>query len=390
MSDPVRVAVLGYGLAGRVFHCPFLSAVPGLRLEAIVQRHGEDAAEAHSQARILRSPEAAFADPDIDLIVVATPNDTHESLAHAALAAGKHVVVDKPVAASSDAVLALAEAARAAGKLLIPFHNRRWDGDFLTLRQLVREEKLGRLVKVISQWDRFRPVPREGTWKEGAGPSHGLLQDLGPHLLDQALLLFGSPQRLTAGVRRDRLGSAIEDAFDIVLGYDLPTSAETAAASPAQTFLYECRATMIAADPAPRFGAHGTHGSYVKYGLDPQEPHLVADGRHPPQLGSSVPWIRESESSWGHLTLAPDPRQPSVLQRESYPTHTGDYRLFYAGVRDAILNDTAPPVTALDAWRVARLIELARQSSDERRTLDVDLTPSAEVTIRRGGKELRT
>ncbi len=373
MSDPLRVAVLGYGLAGRVFHCPFVSAVPGLHLEAIVQRHGDQAAEAYPQARILRSPEAAFADPDIDLVVVATPNDTHEALAHAALAAGKHVVVDKPVAATSSAILALAEAARTAGKLLIPFHNRRWDGDFLTLQGLLREEKLGRIAKIISQWDRFRPVPREDSWKEQSGPSHGILQDLGPHLLDQALTLFGSPARLTASVRHDRLGSGIEDAFDIVLGYDRPATTGT----PADTFLYECHATMIAADAAPRFQAHGTHGSYTKHGLDPQETHLVADGRHPPQLGSSVPWIRESELSWGTLTLAADPNQPTVLTRESYPTRMGDYRLFYAGVRDAILGVAAPPVSALDAWRVARLIELARQSSDERRTLNVDLTMPA-------------
>src|SRR5579875_2930897 len=217
MPDTVRVAVLGYGLAGRVFHCPFVSAVPGLSLDVIMQRHGDEAAEIYPQARIVRSPEAAISDPEIDLIVVATPNDTHEALAHAALAAGKHVVVDKPVAPSSQAVLALAEAAKKVGKQLIPFHNRRWDGDFLTIQALLREEKLGRVVRIISQWDRFRPIPREETWKEKPGEAHGILQDLGPHLIDQALTLFGQPQRITASVRKDRIGSSIEDAFDIVL-----------------------------------------------------------------------------------------------------------------------------------------------------------------------------
>ncbi len=383
MPNPIRVAVLGYGLAGRVFHCPFVSAVPGLSLEVIMQRHGDDAAEAYPQARIVRTPEAAFADPEIDLIIVATPNDTHEALAHAALAAGKHVVVDKPVAPSSSAILALAEAARAAGKHLIPFHNRRWDGDFLTLQHLLREAKLGRMVKIISQWDRFRPTPREDTWKEQPGPGQGILQDLGPHLIDQALALFGLPQRLTASVRRDRAGSEIEDAFDIVFSYDLlSTTALPAAITPAgaaqptQGFLYECHATMIAADAAPRFQAHGTEGSYTKCGLDPQEAHLVADGRHPPQLGSSVPWIEEPESLWGTLTLAHDPRQPADLTRYRLPTHPGDYRLFYAAVRDALLHDAPLPVTAIDAFRVARLIELARQSSTERRTLEVTVSPT--------------
>ena len=381
MSDTLRVAVLGYGLAGRVFHCPFVSAVPGLSLDVIMQRHGDEAAEAYPQARIVRSPEEVFQDPAIDLVIVATPNDTHEALAHAALAAGKHVVVDKPVAGTSAAILGLANAARTAAKQLIPFHNRRWDGDFLTLQQLVKEQKLGRVVKIVSQWDRFRPIPRENTWKEQAGPAHGILQDLGPHLIDQALTLFGSPNRITASVRHDRTGSSIEDAFDVVLTFNQLFSATSPAIVPgaetssAQALHYECHASMIAADAAPRFRAHGTHGSYVKCGLDPQEAHLVADGRHPPQLGSSVPWIEESESSWGTLTLAPNPEEPTELTRSPLQTRQGDYRFFYAGVRDALLQNTAPPVHVMDAFRVARLVELARQSSQERRTLDVDLTP---------------
>lgn len=365
MPQPIRVAVLGYGLAGRVFHCPFVSAVPGLCLEAVVQRRGDDAAEVYPQARILRSPEAAFADPEIDLIVVGTPNDTHETLALEALRAGKHVVVDKPVAPSSAGIQSLMTAAKTAGKLLIPFHNRRWDGDFLTIRQLVDEGRLGRIAKVISQWDRFRPTPRPGTWKEAAGPSHGLLQDLGPHLIDQALTLFGLPSRLTASVRKDREGTEIEDAYDIVLTFDRPGG---------HKLHYECHATMIAAEPAPRFQVHGTHGSYTKHGLDPQEAHLVADGRHPPQMDSSVPWIQEPETAWGTLTLASDPAEPTQLTRSAFPTRQGDYRLFYAGVRDAIAGKGKPPVEAVDAWRVARLIELARESSESRRTVDVDLS----------------
>src|SRR5579875_904335 len=152
-SDFTRIAVLGFGLAGRVFHCPFIAAVPGIELAAIMQRHGDSAAEAYPYARILRSPEEAFRDPGIDLIVVATPNDTHEAFALAALKAGKHVVVDKPVAPSSNAVRRLMERAEMAGKRLFPFHNRRWDGDFLTLKQVITSGQLGRIVKVISQWD---------------------------------------------------------------------------------------------------------------------------------------------------------------------------------------------------------------------------------------------
>lgn len=367
MSDPIRVAVLGYGLAGRVFHCPFLTAVPGLELAAIMQRHGDAAAEIYPQARILRSPEEALADPTLDLVVIATPNDTHAPLALAALATGKHVIVDKPLAPTSAAIAELIAAAKQSGKLLIPFHNRRWDGDFLTLQQVLATGELGRLAKVISHWDRFRPAPRPGAWREAPGDAHGLLQDLGPHLLDQALALFGLPQRLTGSVRRDRDGSATEDAFDIILEYDRPGG---------HRLLFACHSTMLAADPAPRFRVHGTAGSFTKCGLDPQEAHLVADGRHPPQLGSSVPWISEPESAWGTLTLAPDPiHHPAALTRTPVPTLEGDYRLFYANVRDALRGTAKPAVTALDAWRIARLIELARESSQQARTLPVNLQP---------------
>ena len=389
-ESPIRVAVIGYGLSGRVFHCPFIGAVPGLELSAVMQRTGDTAAETYPTARILRTPEQVFADPAIDLVVIATPNDTHEDLALAALAAGKHVVVDKPVAPTGAAVRNLIDAARTADKLLFPFHNRRWDGDFLTLQAILNEGKLGRVAKAISTWDRFRPGQKAGSWKEAAGDSHGLLQDLGPHLLDQAIALFGLPQRLTASVRRERDSTAIEDAFDITLEFDHPATGSPGSSNPqiAQTrqsqptpltaahpILYECHATMIAADPAPRFRVHGASGSFTKSGLDPQEAHLTADGRHPPTLGSSIPWLAEPESEWGILTFAADPlTKPNVLTRTAVPTMDGDYRLFYANVRDAILGLTKQAVSGIDAWRVARLIELARQSSRERRSVNIDLT----------------
>ncbi len=370
MSEPIRVAVLGFGLAGRVFHCPFVSAIPGLRLAAIVQRKGDEAAQAYPEARILRSAEDALADRDIDLIVVATPNETHEALALAALRAGKHVVVDKPMAPSSASAGTLIRTARDAGKQLFPFHNRRWDGDFLTVQALLAEGTLGRLAAIHSQWDRFRPFPRANTWKEAGDDANGLLQDLGPHLIDQALVLFGPPQRLTASVRRDRENTEIEDAFDLLLEFDRPAAAGT----PPSTLRYLCGSTMIAADAAPRFRVHGTAGSYTRDGVDPQEAHLVANGRHPPQFGSSLPWITEPESAWGTLTLAADPvGHPAELTRTRLPTHEGDYRFFYAGVRDSLLGTAPPPVTALDAWRVARIIEIARESSQHGRTMVVDL-----------------
>ena len=351
----IGVAVIGFGLAGQVFHAPFVSAVPGLALEAIVQRKGDEAAEAYPDTRILRTVEEALEDPAIQLIVVATPNETHYALAKQALLAGKHVVIDKPFAATSVEAKELATLAASRKLVLAPFHNRRWDGDFLTVRKLLKEKALGRLVTYESHFDRFRPLPREATWKESGNDANGMLFDLGPHLVDQAIVLFGVPETITASVRKDRDDTAIEDAFDITLDYPRLRA--------------HCRATMLACINAPRFLLHGTKGSFRKYGLDPQEAALVAGAKVPP-MGEGD-WLKEKDSDWGILTVAPDPTDPTTLVSTPIQTEFGDYRPYYANVRDAI-NGTAPlAVTPEDGYRVIRLLELARQSSAEKRPLPI-------------------
>jgi scyllo-inositol 2-dehydrogenase (NADP+) len=362
MSLPIRTAVLGYGFAGRIFHSPFVHAVPGLELAAIVQRNGDSAAVDYPATRILRSVDEAFADPAIDLIVVATPNDSHVELATRALEAGKHVVIDKPIAGASAEVRALIALEQKQGKILAPFHNRRFDGDYLTVRKLVNEGKLGRVVLVDSHFDRFRPIQRQNTWKEAGGPANGLLFDLGPHLVDQALALFGAPKSVTASIRRERDVTAIEDAFDIVLEFALPDG---------HSVRYECHATMIAAEPAPRFRVHGTLGSYVKFGLDPQEAALLG-GARPAELGSPQPWLPEEQSAWGTLTVATHAADPIQLEHSRPATEMGDYRAFYANVRDAIRGEAPLVVTPEDAYRTTRVLELAIQSSDKSVTLPVD------------------
>jgi predicted dehydrogenase len=361
-NEPIKTAVIGFGLAGRVFHAPFISAVPGLQLTAIVQRKGDEAAHAYPDARILRSVDEALAS-DVSLIVVGTPNETHYDLARLCLEAGKHVVVDKPFAATSEQAIALASLAREKEVVLAPFHNRRWDGDFLTIRALLLQQALGRLTTFESHFDRFRPVPRANTWKESEHPANGMLFDLGPHLVDQALALFGPPQAITASVRTDRDNSAIEDAFDITLHYP--------------RLLAHCRATMIAADPSPRFLLHGTGGSFRKYGLDPQEPALVAGAKVPRLSESATPktadeWLSEDSALWGMLTLAPDPNDPRTLITHEVETERGDYRGFYINVRDAIRGVTSLAVSPQDGYRTIRLLELARESSELGRTLPVE------------------
>ncbi|SNS79320.1 Predicted dehydrogenase [Granulicella rosea] len=362
MAQGINVGIIGFGLGTRVFHAPFVSAVPGLHLHAIVQRKGDEAAEAYPAVRILRSSDELFADPAIDLIVVSTPNETHYELAHKALTAGKHVVIDKPFAATSDECLALIALASSKGLVVAPFHNRRWDGDFKTVRGLVETEKLGRLVTFESHFDRYRPIPRENTWKEAGNPANGLLFDLGPHLVDQALALFGDPASITASVRTDRDDTAIEDAFDITLSFPDWQGHGLRA---------HCRSSMIAADAAPRFLLHGTAGSFRKYGLDPQEPTLLA-GSHPPVMGPAPDsWLRDDESCWGTLTIAPVLADPGTLVRTKVETALGDYRDFYANVRDAVKGAAPLAVPSEAGYKVIKLLELARVSSAEGRTLPV-------------------
>lgn len=362
MSGEIGVAVIGFGLAGQVFHAPFVSAVPGLKLEAIVQRKGDEAAKAYPSARILRSVDEALNDSAVQLVVVGTPNETHFALGKQALLAGKHVVIDKPFAATSAEAKELKELAEREGVVLAPFHNRRWDGDFLTVRKLLAEDAVGRLVTYESHFDRFRPLPRENTWKEGANLANGLLMDLGPHLVDQALALFGAPQGITASVRKDRDKTDIEDAFDITLEYPGYSGQHGLRA--------HCRSSMLAADPAPRFLLHGTKGSFKKYGLDPQEPALVG-GAKVPRMGEGE-WLAEPESQWGILTVAPVPADPATLVRTKVKTELGDYRGYYANVRDAINGVAKLAVTPEDGYRTVRLLEMARESWAEGRTLKVE------------------
>jgi scyllo-inositol 2-dehydrogenase (NADP+) len=358
----IGVGVIGYGLGGRVFHAPFVSAVPGLKLVTIMQRKGDEAEKAYPATKISRSLEEVLADKSIELVVVSTPNETHFALAKKVLEAGKHVVIDKPFAPTSAEALELGRVAKTKELLAIPFHNRRWDGDFLTVKKLLAESAIGRLVTFESHFDRFRPVQRENTWKEAENPANGMLFDLGPHLVDQVLTLFGPPDAITASVRADRDQTAIEDAFDITLHYPGKNG---------KGMLAHCRTSYLACDNAPRFLLHGTKGSFKKHGLDPQEPALVG-GAKVPQLGSPEVWLREKESAWGKLTVAPVPSDPAMLVEHHVKTEPGDYRGFYANVRDAILGTAPLAVTSEDGYRVSKLLEMARESSKAGCTLKVE------------------
>lgn len=333
----IDVGLIGFGFAGRTFHAPVLQAVTGLRFAVILERSGLEASKLYPDSRVVRNLEDLLAIETIRLVVVATPNVSHYEIARQCLLAGKDVVIDKPFATTSEEACELVKLATEKRRLLSVYQNRRWDGDFMTLRQLIETGAVGRLALYESHFDRYRPQVRSEAWREREQPGSGLLFDLGPHLIDQALLLFGTPQAVRADVRVEREGAVVDDAFDVTLHY-----------SRLRVML---RATMLARAPGPRFLLHGTQGSYVKYGLDPQEDALK-QGETP----GSASWGTEKEDAWGILSTADG-------QSRRVPTQRGDYRHYYENVRDALSRNDPLAVTADQALDVMRTLELARESS---------------------------
>lgn len=339
----IRVGLVGFGMAGRVFHAPLISSVEGLELAAVLERNSDHAAERYSGITAYRSLEAMLADSSLGMYVVATPNGTHFEIARQILEAGKSVVVDKPTAITSAEIAQLMQLATARSVHMIPFHNRRWDSDFQTLYKLVREGLLGRIVHLESTFDRWRPVPRARTWKENPAEG-GMLLDIGTHLADQALGLFGRPTAVTAHVTRERDGDGSNDSFTVRLRY--------------LDFSVTLSANVLSSLPRPRFHLRGVKGNYCKWGLDPQEAALNKITRI-----EDPGWGHEPARDWGTLNTDGD----GCVVSRPVPPIPGDYRLYYAGVRDALLGKSHAPVPALAAWRVARLLEWAAESSEQRR-----------------------
>src|ERR1700720_182719 len=333
MSSMIEVGLVGFGLAGRAFHAPVIRAVPGLHLAAIVQRNGTEAAEKYPDVRIVRSLEELLSMAEIRLVVIATPNETHYPFARRCLAEGRDVVVDKPFTATLEEAVSLVQFAKDANRLLTVYQNRRYDGDFQAIRQLVEAGTLGRIVRFETSYDRFRPQLKPGAWREAARPGSGILFAIAPHLIDHALVLFGLPEAVTSDVRTERENAAADDAFDITLHYSNGMRAVL-------------RSSILAAAPRPRFLLLGTQGSFVKQSFDPQEANL-RNGFIP----ADTAWGAEPEENWGVLTV---PSGDSFEQRP-IPSANCDYRDYYSNVRDAILGRAPLAVTpeyALNAMRL--------------------------------------
>jgi scyllo-inositol 2-dehydrogenase (NADP+) len=343
----IEVGLVGFGLAGRSFHAPVIRAVPGLHLAAIVQRSGTEAAEKYPDVRIVRSLDELLAIKEIGLVVIATPNDTHFPFAKQCLEAGRDLVVDKPFTTTIEEATELVQLAEHTGRLLTVYQNRRYDGDFQAIRKLVADGTLGRIVRFETTYDRFRPQLKPGAWRETQRPGSGILFDIAPHLIDHALELFGLPEGVTADVRIERENALADDAFDITLHYPKGMRAVL-------------RSSILAAAPRPRFVILGTKGSFVKQTFDPQEMNLRRGF-----IPADQPWGAEPEENWGILTI---PAGESFEQRR-IPSETCDYRDYYANVRDAILGSALLAVSPEWSLNIMRLLELARASSEGRRTI---------------------
>jgi scyllo-inositol 2-dehydrogenase (NADP+) len=353
-SEMVRVGLIGFGLAGQAFHAPVIRGVEGLELACILERHGSRAKEKYPAVRVARTLEELLADREIRLCVVATPNDSHAALARACLEAGRDVVVDKPFAPTMAECEELVRIARERRRLLTVYHDRRWDGDFRTVQQIVQSGELGEIAEYEMRFDRFRLEAKDGAWRERADqPASGVLWDLGPHLIDQALILFGEPQAITASAFCQRKTSQVDDAFDVCLEYPRLRAM--------------LRARIVAYAPGPHCLIHGTKGSFVKYGMDPQEERLRG-GEIPQGTDWGADWGEDPQDLWGTLTRVGEPGRKVKTAR-------GDYRAFYANVRDAIEKGALLEVTLEQAMQTMRALLLAHKSSRERRTVTWEENP---------------
>lgn len=342
MTKPIKTALLSFGMSGRVFHGPFLHVHPGFELATVWQRSRSDVLDHFPYVEIVRTMEEILEDPEIELVFVNTPEYTHYKYTKAVLEAGKHAVVEKAFTVTSQEADELIALAQKNNLQLSVYQNRRWDGDFRTVRKVVEGKWLGRLTEFKSSYQRYRNYIQEGTWKEDPHPGAGIVYNLGAHLIDQTLVLFGMPLKVFADIRTQRTGGRVPDHFEITLFYK------------------EMKATLMAGylvrEQGPRFKIMGTEGSFVKYGIDPQE-EMLKEGIHPDQDG----WGEESEEEWGLLNTNHSGIHIKGLV-ESIP---GDYMAFYQNMYEAIREFKTLAVPPEDSANGIRIIEAAYQSHEE-------------------------
>ncbi|MEH6444080.1 MAG: oxidoreductase [Oceanospirillaceae bacterium] len=348
----IKVAIVGYGLSANIFHLPFIAHSEQFGLVAISTSQIEIVDKKYPQIDVYQSAEQMITSCAADLVIITSPNDTHFSLAKLALNAGKHVLLEKPMTTTSLQALELVQLAQGKSLVLSVYQNRRWDGDFLTLQRVINSGLLGKIKVFNSHFDRFRPLVRD-RWREQAGEGTGILYDLGSHLIDQALHLFGAPLSLTANCKSLRDDANVTDYFQVMLHY--------------ANMEIVLQSSPFAANPNIRFQLLGTKGSYIKHGLDPQEGQLRAG------LTPDVPAFGiEAPAHFGVQYIADEHGQQQSVKK--IETIKGCYAEFYSQLAMAIGSGLTVPVSAISAAKVIRIIELATKSSEEGCTVAVNLS----------------
>ena len=344
----IRTGIVGFGISAKVFHAPFITTVPGFELVSVMERSKSESKNLYPSVKIARSIEEMVNDPELDLIVITSPNETHFPYTKLALQAGKNVVLEKPFANSTVEARELVEVAAKSGKMLSVYQNRRYVSDFLTIREILQQKLLGEVHEFEAHYDRYRLEERPQAWREKPEPGSGILFDLGAHLIDQALVLFGWPAAITADVRMQRSHAKTDDFFDLRLDYGF--------------LRVILRAGMMVREPGPRYMIHGTKGSFIKYGEDVQEARLRA-GEIP--VGSD--WGKEPESIFGLLHTEVN----GEIIKRVYPSLPGHYGDYYRGIYDSLVNGKPVSETPQHGYNTIRIIEAAFESSRRKCTVNL-------------------
>jgi scyllo-inositol 2-dehydrogenase (NADP+) len=342
----LKAGLVGFGISGKTFHAPFLVNNDRYQLVSVLERNRQDSKEKYPFVKVVRTLDELLRDAAIDIVIITTPNDTHFPYTKAALDAGKHVVLEKPFTNISEEARQLVELAKKSGKILSVYQNRRYVSDFFTIKEILDKKLLGQVHTFEGHYDRYRSEARPQAWREAELPGSGILYDLGAHLVDQAQVLFGLPNTITADIRMQRPHARVDDYFDLRLDYGF--------------LKVILQAGMLVREPGPRYIIHGTEGSFLKFGEDPQEARLRAGE---PPVGQD--WGVESESIHGLLHTVIDGK----TIREKYPSHRGDYGLYYKNVYDTIVNKAPLTEKPEHGYNTIRLIELAFESHRQQRTI---------------------
>jgi len=339
MEKKIIAGIASFGMSGKVFHAPLLSAHPGFRLKTIVERSKHEAKTLYPDVEIVNSIDTLFNDKEIELVIINTPDHTHAEIAHRALMARKNVVVEKPFTLQAGEGEDLLNLAVHKKKLLSVFHNRRWDGDFMTVKKIIENGLLGRLVEYEAHFDRFRNYIQP-SWKEDASVGTGTIYNLGSHLIDQALVLFGMPEAVYADIRVLRTDGSVDDFFDINLYYT--------------GLKVTLKASYLVKELGPKYHLNGTLGSYIKYGLDPQE-EALKKGSQP----TGKNWGKEPKKLWGILNT----EKAGLPYRGPIETVRGNYMAYYDNIHGVLTKDKNLIVKPEEAINVIKIIETALESS---------------------------